>query len=104
MRVHCKLQSSVLVTPCQCYAKHQKNMGQNTSAEKVILEGNCDAQYEPVKEKLKDMLENGLEENLQLCVYVDGKCVIDLYGSAKGDTNYNAESIQVRIQIHLIKN
>ena len=102
MRVHCKLQSSVLVTPCQCYAKHQKNMGQNTSAEKVILEGNCDAQYEPVKEKLKDMLENGLEENLQLCVYVDGKCVIDLYGSAKGDKNYNAESIQVRIWIHLI--
>ena len=72
-------------------------MGQNTSSEQVILEGNCDEQYEPVKEKLKDMLKNGLEENLQLCVYVDGKCVIDLYGSAKGDKNYDAESIQVRI-------
>ena len=71
-------------------------MGQNTSSEKVILEGDCLEQYEPVKEKLKDMLENGLEENVQLCVYVDGKCVIDLYGSAKGDKNYNAESIQVR--------
>merc|ERR1711884_495313 len=73
------------------------NMGQATSSlssEKVILEGHCDKQYEPVKEKLRDMLKNGLEDNLQLCVYVDGKCVIDLYGSATGDMNYDAEKIQ----------
>ena len=71
------------------------NMGLTTSSEKVILEGYCDKQYEPVREKLKGMLQNGLEENLQLCVYVDGKCVIDLYGSAIGDKNYDAEKIQV---------
>ena len=70
-------------------------MGLTTSSEKVILEGYCDKQYEPVREKLKGMLQNGLEENLQLCVYVDGKCVIDLYGSAIGDKNYDAEKIQV---------
>jgi len=69
-------------------------MGQGTSSEKVILEGHCDSQYDPVKEKVQDMLKNGLEENLQLCVYVDGKCVIDLYGSATGDMNYDAEKIQ----------
>ena len=78
-------------------------MGQATSSlssEKVILEGHCDKQYEPVKEKLRDMLKNGLEDNLQLCVYVDGKCVIDLYGSATGDMNYDAEKIQVCRKSH----
>jgi len=30
-----------------------------------------------------------------LCVYVDEKCVVDLYGTAIGDSNYNAETIQV---------
>ena len=74
-------------------------MGLTTSSEKVILEGYCDKQYEPVREKLKGMLQNGLEENLQLCVYVDGKCVVDLYGSAIGDKNYDAEKIQVTFQI-----
>ena len=69
-------------------------MGQSNSAQNVILEGHCEKQYEPVKEKLKSMLTNGLEENLQLCVFVKGKCVIDLYGSAIGDTNYNADKIQ----------
>ena len=78
-------------------------MGQATSSlssEKVILEGHCDKQYELVKEKLRDMLKNGLEDNLQLCVYVDGKCVIDLYGSATGDMNYDAEKIQVCRKSH----
>ena len=75
-------------------------MGQGTSSEKVILEGHCDSQYDPVKEKVQDMLKNGLEENLQLCVYVDGKCVIDLYGSATGDMNYDAEKIQVGSIFH----
>ena len=70
-------------------------MGQTTSSRNVSVEGYCDKQYESVKEKLKEMLGNGLEENLQLCVYVEGECVIDLYGSAKGDESYNAEKIQV---------
>ena len=70
-------------------------MGQTTSSRNVSVEGYCDEQYESVKEKLKEMLGNGLEENLQLCVYVEGECVIDLYGSAKGDESYNAEKIQV---------
>ena len=68
-------------------------MGQATSAEKLILEGHCEKQYEPVKEKLLHMLKHGAEENVQLCVYVDGKCVIDLYGSAVGDKNFDADKI-----------
>ena len=30
------------------------------------------------------MLRDGAEENVQLCVYVDDKCVVDLYGTAIG--------------------
>ena len=71
-------------------------MGQLSS--KVYLEGFCDKQFEPVKQKVQEMLDYGCEENIQLCVYVDGKCVIDLYGSAVGDTTYNADSIQVRCE------
>ena len=70
-------------------------MGQITSCEKIYLRGFCDEKYEPVKAKLQEMLDYGAEENLQLCVYVEGKCVIDLYGSAVGAQNYNADSIQV---------
>ena len=40
------------------------------------------------------MLRDGAEENVQLCVYVDEKCVVDLYGTAIGDKNYNAETVQ----------
>ena len=43
----------------------------------------------------KIMLLKGKERNVQLCVYVDGKCVVDLYGTAIGDTSYNADTIQV---------
>ena len=41
------------------------------------------------------MLKNGAEENLQLCVYVEGKCVIDLFGTAIRDTTYTADTLQV---------
>ena len=35
-------------------------------------------------EHLSKMLRDGAEENVQLCVYVDEKCVVDLYGTAIG--------------------
>ena len=38
------------------------------------------------------MLRDGAEENVQLCVYVDEKCVVDLYGTAIG-TVYTACSV-----------
>ena len=71
-------------------------MGQLISKNQNIqLDGFCDKNYEPVKKHVEKMLHEGLEENLQLCVYVDEKCVVDLYGTAIGDSNYNAETIQV---------
>jgi len=66
----------------------------NSKETKVLVDGYCHKNYQPVKERLEDMLHNGKEENVQLCVYVDEKCVVDLYGTAIGDTSYNAESIQ----------
>ena len=68
-------------------------MGQNSS--QVQVHGTCEEKFQPVKEQLEKLLSKGKEENVQLCVYVDGKCVVDLYGTAVGDTNYNADTIQV---------
>ena len=61
---------------------------------KVLLDGYCHKNYQPVKERLEEMLHDGKEENVQLCVYVDEKCVVDLYGTAIGDMSYTAETIQ----------
>ena len=41
------------------------------------------------------MLVNGSDENFQLCVYVEGKCVIDLYGISDENSSYNANKTQV---------
>ena len=68
-------------------------MGQNSS--QVQVHGTCEEKFQPVKDELEKLLSKGKEENVQLCVYVDGKCVVDLYGTAVGDTNYNADTIQV---------
>ena len=74
-------------------------MGLMTSTH--MIHGTCDKNYEPVKRQLEKMLKDGKEENVQLCVYVDGKCVVDLYGTAVGDRNYNHDSLQV-ISLHKI--
>ena len=59
------------------------------------MDGHCDKNYEPVKKHVEKMLQDGIEENLQLCVYVDEKCVVDLYGTAVGDSTYNCDTISV---------
>ena len=69
-------------------------MGQFNSTSNISLNGFCDEKFLPVKEYLEEMLRNGAEENLQLCVYVRGKCVVDLYGSTNPDSTYNAETLQ----------
>ena len=62
----------------------------------VRLNGYCNEKFILVKRHLENMLKHGAEENLQLCVYVDGKCVVDLYGTATNDWNYGPDTIQVR--------
>lgn len=65
------------------------------SREKVQIHGFCDPDYGPVRERVEQMLHKGTEENLQLCVYVNGECVIDLAGTAKGNSYYNEDTLQV---------
>jgi hypothetical protein len=62
---------------------------------KVQLHGFCNKEYEPVKSHLERMLRKGTEDNVQLCVYVNNSCVIDLYGTATGNHTYNADTLQV---------
>ena len=75
-----------------CFFKHNAT---GSSSEKIKIDGTCEKQYEPVKEHLLEMLTKGKEENVQLCVYVNGNCVVDLYGTAVGDANYNHDKLQV---------
>ena len=37
--------------------------------------------YERVREMFEENFRSGSEENSQLCVYVDGEVVVDLWGS-----------------------
>ena len=64
---------------------------------KVHLGGFCDEKFLPVKQHVEKLLKFGAEENLQLCIYVGDKCVVDLYGTAVGDWTYTAETYQVGI-------
>ena len=50
-----------------------------------------------MKKIFEDNFKNGEEENSQLCVYVGGKKVIDLYGTAVGDTSYGPDTLTVRL-------
>ena len=72
-------------------------MGQSSSVNprNVLLSGYCDYRYIPVRNHLKNQLLKGEERNVQLCVYVNGKCVIDLYGTSTGDLDFNREKLQV---------
>jgi len=53
--------------------------------------GSCDAGYEPVEALFRQHFADGREDNAQLCVYVDGKRVIDLWGSAAGEEDYDGD-------------
>ena len=69
-------------------------MGVNaTSRMNPKVVGFCDPKYEKVKKHLEYMLTKGFDENVQLCVYVEDKCVIDLYGTSN-DT-YDGNKTQV---------
>ena len=50
--------------------------------------------YERVKEAFRKNFNLGREQNAQLCVYVEGQKVVDLWGSANDNQNYNANTLQ----------
>lgn len=61
----------------------------------VILKGECSEGYQGVKDLFSSHLGSGKDENAQLCVYVDGKRVVDLWGSSIGDENYGPDDLQI---------
>lgn len=65
-------------------------MGQTTSAQ---VTGTCHDKFKPVKKKLEELFQLSYEENVQLCIYVDGQCVVDLVGTTDRCT-YTADSVQ----------
>lgn len=60
----------------------------------AIVNGHVAKGYETVQEMFKKNVETGREREAQLCVYVDGEKVVDLWGSAEGDTTYTADTLQ----------
>eukprot|EP00092_Neocalanus_flemingeri_P004302 GFUD01004625.1.p1 GENE.GFUD01004625.1~~GFUD01004625.1.p1 ORF type:complete len:457 (+),score=129.58 GFUD01004625.1:76-1446(+) len=60
----------------------------------AVVEGHVAKGYESVQEMFKNNVETGRERDAQLCVYVDGEKVVDLWGSAEGDPSYTADSLQ----------
>ena len=65
--------------------------------DKIKLNGHCAKEYEPVKQYLNRMLRKGDEANVQLCVYVGKECVVDMWGTAVGDSAYTPDTVQVLI-------
>jgi len=61
----------------------------------VILKGTCADGYQSVKELFESHLKTGKDENAQVCVYVDGKRVVDLWGSSIGDKSYGPDDLQL---------
>jgi len=60
----------------------------------ATVQGAVSPGYEPVREMFKKNVETGRERDAQLCIYVGGEVVVDLWGSAEGDTSYTADSLQ----------
>ncbi len=59
------------------------------------VEGSVSPGYEPVRDLFESNFKRGREANAQCCAYVAGKKVVDLWGSASDDPNYNGDSLQV---------
>ena len=59
----------------------------------VRVEGTVAPGFESVREKFEQDMATLLEKNAQLCVYVGGEKVVDLWGSAAGDEDFSADSL-----------
>jgi len=69
-------------------------MGGNTSRE-IHVDGTIQPGYETVKDMFENNLRTGRENKAQLCVYVRGEKVVDLWGCADKDPKYNADSTTI---------
>ena len=82
---------------CETLKTIRKNISDYTSLNNtsVQVHGTCSPGYEPVKELFIQNFINGLEDNAQICIYVNNACVVDLYGTGSGDTDYGPDNVQV---------
>lgn len=90
---------SFIKSYCETLKTIKKNISDYSSSNNtsVQVHGSCSPGYEPVKELFAQNFKNGLEDNAQLCIYVNNACVVDLYGTASGDTDYGPDNVQVII-------
>ncbi len=49
--------------------------------------------FEPVRDLFRDHFKRGLEEDAQVCAYVEEEKVVDLWCSSSGDPNYDGDSL-----------
>jgi len=63
---------------------------------KVSVHGVCEHGFEELQNLFSWHLESGKDENAQLCVYVDGACVVDLWGSSTtGNFTYGPDLLHM---------
>ena len=67
-------------------------MGSNQQASPHI-EGTVAPGFEPVQQLFEHRMRNWLEEHAQLCVYVDGQKVVDLWGSTRDNSDFGADTL-----------
>ena len=60
------------------------------------VQGTCAGGFEDVRALFENNFRKGHEVNAQLCIYVDGNVVVDLYGTAVGDAEYGPDTLAVR--------
>ena len=67
----------------------------------ISVNGQCEPGFEDLRNAFTSHLESGKDEHAQLCVYVDGRCVADLWGSSVaasargGETTYGPDLLHV---------
>ena len=59
----------------------------------MIINGSVAPGFEAVKSRYEHNMQTLAERNTQLCVYVDGECVVDLWASAIDDADFSADSL-----------
>ena len=64
-----------------------KNVGQ------LVINGTVAPGFESIRSLYEQNMRNLLERNTQLCVYFEGKKVVDLWGSAVGDESFSPDSL-----------
>lgn len=57
------------------------------------INGTVSPGFESVRSLYEKNMHTLAERNTQLCVYVDGQCVVDLWGSAIGDESFSPDSL-----------